>query len=86
MACPDRNHRNQGGVNGWRTASLSVTALPVAPGALVAPLARRAVGVCANTSRTVSLNCRMLAKPAANAMSDIGIVVHWMSIRAVVAR
>ena len=34
--------------------------------------ARIAEGVAANTSRTVSLNCRMLAKPAAKATSDIG--------------
>ena len=45
--------------------------------------ARSSVGVPANTSRTVSLNWRTLEKPAANAMSVIGIAVVSISTRAV---
>ncbi len=48
--------------------------------------ARSSVGDCANTSRTVSLNWRMLAKPAANATSVNGIAVVSISVRAVCAR
>ena len=48
--------------------------------------ARSSRGVVANTARTVSLNCRMLAKPAANATSAKGIAVVSISTRAVWAR
>ena len=41
------------------------------------------VGVIANTSWTVELNCLMLVKPAANAISDSGNVVVSVSTRAV---
>ena len=47
---------------------------------------RRDVGVAAYTSRTVSLNCRMLEKPAAKATSANGIGVVSTRIRAVCAR
>ena len=50
------------------------------------PVRRSPVGVVAKTSRTVSLNWRMLANPAANAMSAIGRSVVSMSTRAVCAR
>ena len=51
-----------------------------------ATLRAQSVGDVANTSRTVSLNWRTLAKPAANATSVIGIVVVSISSRAVCAR
>ena len=44
------------------------------------------VGVVANTARTVSLNCRMLANPAAKATSAKGSPVVSISTRAVWAR
>ena len=47
---------------------------------------RSSPGTAANTSRIVALNCRMLANPAANAISDSGSVVVSMSTRAVWAR
>ncbi len=47
---------------------------------------RSSVGVTANTSRIVALNCLMLVKPAANAISDSGSVVVSVSTRAVWAR
>ena len=47
---------------------------------------RNSVGVQAKTSRTVSLNCRTLANPAANATSAIAIGVVSTSSRAVCAR
>ena len=47
---------------------------------------RSSVGVTANTSRMVELNCLMLAKPAANAISDSGSVVVSVRTRAVWAR
>jgi hypothetical protein len=49
-------------------------------------LARSSVGVVAKTSRTVSLNCLMLAKPAPNATCANGRFVVSMSTRAVWAR
>ena len=48
--------------------------------------ARSWLGVLANTSRMVSLNCRMLAKPAAKAMSEAARSVLSSRIRAVWAR
>ena len=48
--------------------------------------ARSADGADANTARTVSLNCRMLENPAANATSDIGRSVVSTRMRAVRAR
>ena len=56
------------------------------PSAAGAGAAAAPDGVVANTSRTVSLNCRMLANPAANATSAIGRSVVSMSSRAVCAR
>ncbi len=50
------------------------------------PAVRSSVGVSANTSRTVSLNWRMLSKPAANATSVNGKPVVSISMRAVCAR
>ena len=47
---------------------------------------RRAVGVRSHTARTVSLNWRMLEKPAANATSLNGNSVVSMSTRAVCVR
>ena len=47
---------------------------------------RSSVGVTANTSRMVELNCLMLAKPAANAISDSGSVVVSVRTLAVWAR
>ena len=47
---------------------------------------RSCVGVAAYTSRTVSLNCRTLAKPAANATSAKVRSVVSISTRAVCAR
>ena len=47
---------------------------------------RSAEGVTAKTSRMVALNCLMLAKPAANAISDSGSVVVSVRTRAVWAR
>ena len=47
---------------------------------------RSSVGVVAKTSRTVSLNCRTLAKPLANATSVNGSAVVSISVRAVWAR
>ncbi len=44
---------------------------------------RRRVGEAANTDWTVSLNWRMLAKPAAKATSAMGRLVVSMRIRAV---
>ena len=44
------------------------------------------MGVTANTSWIVALNCLMLANPAANAISDSGSVVVSVSTRAVCAR
>ena len=44
------------------------------------------MGVTANTSWIVELNCLMLVKPAANAISDSGSVVVSVSTRAVWAR
>ena len=44
------------------------------------------MGESANTSSTVSLNARMLAKPAANAMSPMGSALVSISSRAVCAR
>ncbi len=52
----------------------------------MATLARSSLGDRANTSRTVSLNVRMLLKPAAKATSPIGIAVVSISSRAVCAR
>ena len=83
--------------NGARTGSRSVIApapapveLPPAPGRRTGSRRRRSARSCdgdvANTSRTVSLNWRTLANPAANAMSVIGIVVVSISVRAVCAR
>ena len=79
---------------GWRTGSRNATtpAAPVTPAAAVRVPARRraacrsSVGVAAKTSRTVSLNWRMLAKPAPNATCENGSSVVSMSIRAVCAR
>ena len=68
----------------------AATALPARlAGALPAAAAARrrsSVGGRAKTSRTVSLNVRMLANPAANAMSPIGSVLVSISSRAVCAR
>ena len=50
------------------------------------PSARSSVGVVAKTSRTVSLNCRMLANPAPKATCANGRSVVSMSTRAVWAR
>ena len=47
---------------------------------------RSSPGAAAKTSRMVALNCRMLANPAANAISDNGSVVVSISRRAVCAR
>ncbi len=47
---------------------------------------RSRVGVAAYTSRMVSLNCRTLANPAANAMSAKDRSVVSISTRAVWAR
>ena len=47
---------------------------------------RNAVGVRSHTARTVSLNCRMLEKPAANATSPNGRSVVSISTRAVCVR
>ena len=44
------------------------------------------VGVTAKTSWMVALNCLMLAKPAAKAISDNGSAVDSMRMRAVCAR
>lgn len=65
--------------------------MPVPAAARRAPLprgaaARTSVGVAACTSRTVSLNWRTLANPAANAISVTGSSVVWSSTRAVCAR
>ena len=49
-------------------------------------VARRLLGVPANTARTVSLNWRTLANPAAKATSVIGRSVVSSSTRAVWAR
>ncbi len=48
--------------------------------------ARSSVGVTAKTSRTVSLNCRTLANPAAKATSAIGRSDEVSRVRAVCAR
>ncbi len=47
---------------------------------------RSCVGVAAKTSRIVALNCLMLAKPAAKAISDSGSSVVSVRMRAVWAR
>ncbi len=49
-------------------------------------LCRSAVGVMSQAARRVSLNCLMLAKPAANAISLNGMSVVSMSTRAVWTR
>ena len=48
--------------------------------------ARNVVGATPYTARTVSLNCRTLAKPAANATSAMPSGVVSISSRAVCAR
>ena len=55
----------------------------VGPRAARSRASRSWVGVIANTSWTVELNCLMLVKPAANAISDSGNVVVSVSTRAV---
>ena len=81
--------------NGARNGSRSSIA-PPPPGAAALVLAmvvaralardRSWLGVRANTDRTVSLNCRMLANPLANATCDIGRSVVSIRMRAVWAR
>ncbi len=51
-----------------------------------AACSRSRVGGVSKTSSIVALNWRMLAKPAANAMSPIGRVVVSTRMRAVCAR
>lgn len=53
---------------------------------LLGAVARSSLGVDAYTSRMVSLNCRTLANPDANAISVIGSSVVCTSTRAVCAR
>jgi hypothetical protein len=74
--------------NGVRTGrrSDSVPALPSLRPNRVRARWRRAVGVRSHTARTVSLNCRMLEKPAAKATSLNGNSVVSMSTRAVCVR
>ena len=76
--------------SGRRTAAGSPAAAPSCPGTGAAPraaaLSRRSRGVVAKTARTVSLNCRMLAKPAAKATSESLRSVVSIRVRAVCAR
>ena len=60
--------------------------LPLHGLAPLSPTRRSSLGVAAKTSRMVSLNWRMLAKPAANATSEMGNSVVSMSSLAVWAR
>ena len=60
---------------------------PGTTGAFVELIRRRSsVGVSANTSRTASLNCRMLEKPAAKAICANGNAVVSINSRVVCAR
>ena len=72
--------------NGRRVASRSTIVPGVTGSAPRTAVARRSRGVVAKTARTVSLNCRMLAKPAAKATSANRRSVVSTSTRAVCAR
>ena len=71
--------------SGARYGSRSVIA-PAGAAVSSRRVRRSRVGVTAKTSRTVSLNCRTLAKPAAKATSVTGRSVVSSSTRAVCAR
>ena len=91
MACASKNAMSPAPSNGDRAGSRSeiCVALSSASCAIVAvggALRRSAVGVRSYTACTVSLNCRMLAKPAAKATSAIGRFVLTNRVRAVCAR
>ena len=81
-----KNASNPAPSNGGRKGSRSTSA-PADTGSACRPASLRSVvGGTPYTSRTVSLNCRTLANPDANAMSAIPIGVVSTSSRAVCAR
>ena len=85
MARAAKNASRSADANGSRTGSSSST-VPAGEGVVARRLRRSADGVAANTSRTVSLNCRRLPNPDAAATAGSAMSVVSSSVRAVWAR